>query len=113
MPYEVDTADGRCLYRGEDIELACEIHDQVPTAVLTVLRAGDAIAPTTARRTEAPWKGPSVTPPPTRRGGFPGWTSAPHRRPESGLVTRTLPPRGLPAGPAISTGGRPDPIRNH
>jgi hypothetical protein len=55
MPYEVDTPDGRCLYRGDDLELACEIHDQDPTAVLVTLPA------TTERRTTTPWKGPAVT----------------------------------------------------
>lgn len=34
MPYEVADADGRCLYRGDDLELACEIHDQLRTAHL-------------------------------------------------------------------------------
>jgi hypothetical protein len=34
MPYEVDDRDGRCLYRGDDLELACEIHDQVQSARL-------------------------------------------------------------------------------
>jgi hypothetical protein len=37
MPYEIDDADGRCLYRGDDLALACEIHDGVPTARLLVL----------------------------------------------------------------------------
>jgi hypothetical protein len=37
MPYEVDTDDGRCLYRGEDLALACEIHDGVPAARLVIL----------------------------------------------------------------------------
>jgi hypothetical protein len=60
MPYEVDTVDGRCLYRGDDIELACEIHDQVPTAVLVVLPSAHAAAPATDRRTGMPWKGPAV-----------------------------------------------------
>jgi hypothetical protein len=39
MAYEVDTADGRCLYRGDDLALACEIHDQLPTAHLRVVPA--------------------------------------------------------------------------
>jgi hypothetical protein len=39
MPYEVDTDDGRCLYRGEDLALACEIHDGVPAARLVMLPA--------------------------------------------------------------------------
>lgn len=32
--YEVDDAAGRCLYRGTDLELACEIHDLDPAAHL-------------------------------------------------------------------------------
>ncbi len=31
---EVDAADGTCLYRGTDLELACEIHDATPGAHL-------------------------------------------------------------------------------
>jgi hypothetical protein len=58
MPYEVDTADGRCLYRGHDLGLACEIHDQVPTAVLVVLPSHHATA--TDHRVRTPWKGPAV-----------------------------------------------------
>jgi hypothetical protein len=27
MSYEVDSASGRCLYRGDDLELACDIYD--------------------------------------------------------------------------------------
>ena len=37
MPYQVISADGACLYRGNDLELACDIHDHVPAARLTVL----------------------------------------------------------------------------
>lgn len=37
MSYQVDSADGRCLYRGNDLELACEIHDQLPDAHLVVM----------------------------------------------------------------------------
>jgi hypothetical protein len=57
MPYEVDT-DGRCLYRGHDLELACEIHDQVPTAVLLTLPSQPATG--ADRRARSPWKGPAV-----------------------------------------------------
>jgi hypothetical protein len=53
MAYEVDSPDGRCLYRGDDLELACEIHDQVPAARLLLLSAP------AGSRTAAPWKGPS------------------------------------------------------
>ena len=55
MPYEVDAADGRCLYRGYDLELACEIHDQTTTARLLVLAT-----PTPSGDVEASWTGPSV-----------------------------------------------------
>jgi hypothetical protein len=37
VSYEVDSAEGRCLYRGDDLVLACEIHDQDPTARLVSL----------------------------------------------------------------------------
>jgi hypothetical protein len=37
MPYQVDTADGACLYRGNDLELACDLHDHAPFARLVVL----------------------------------------------------------------------------
>jgi hypothetical protein len=33
--YEVDECAGRCLYRGTDLELACEIHDVNPSARLS------------------------------------------------------------------------------
>jgi hypothetical protein len=39
MSYEIDDCDGRCLYRGDDLGLACEIHDQNPTARLVMLPA--------------------------------------------------------------------------
>lgn len=39
MPYQVDSTEGRCLYRGEDLELACELLDQEPTARLVTLPA--------------------------------------------------------------------------
>jgi hypothetical protein len=35
VAYEVDDALGRCLYRGMDLELACEIHDGDPGAYLS------------------------------------------------------------------------------
>jgi hypothetical protein len=75
MPYEVDTADGRCLYRGHDLGLACEIHDQVPTAVLLTLPSS---RPThSGSRTRAPWKGPAVArrPGPTARVPATGWAA--------------------------------------
>lgn len=37
MPYEIHDAEGHCLYRGDDLELACEIHDQDSGACLVVL----------------------------------------------------------------------------
>jgi two-component system NarL family sensor kinase len=37
MPYEVASASGACLYRGDDLELACEIHDAILTASLVTL----------------------------------------------------------------------------
>jgi hypothetical protein len=35
VAYEVDDAAGRCVYRGTDLELACEIHDRDPGAHLS------------------------------------------------------------------------------
>jgi hypothetical protein len=35
VAYEVDDAWGRCVYRGSDLELACEIHDRDPGAHLS------------------------------------------------------------------------------
>jgi hypothetical protein len=66
MTYEVDSADGSCLYRGDDLGLACEIHDELATARPVV----SARPPAVPRRTadsgvRAPWKGPSLTPRPT------------------------------------------------
>jgi hypothetical protein len=40
--YEVDAAAGRCLYRGTDLELACDIHDHDPGAHLRRLAAAGA-----------------------------------------------------------------------
>ena len=39
MNYEVKAADGTCLYRGTDLELACGIHDQEHGAHLRLLPA--------------------------------------------------------------------------
>lgn len=36
MTYEIRDLEGRCLYRGSDLELACEIHDQDPGAHLVI-----------------------------------------------------------------------------
>jgi hypothetical protein len=57
MPYEVDAADGRCLYRGYDLELACEIHDQLPTAHLRFVAPPRPRAGTPDRPW---WKGPAT-----------------------------------------------------
>jgi hypothetical protein len=63
MPYEVDTTDGRCLYRGDDLELACEIHDTVPSAHLVFLPPLRVVTRCTGdRRRPVPWKGPANTP---------------------------------------------------
>jgi hypothetical protein len=62
MPYELDTVDGSCLYRGNDLALACELHDQVPTArlfILTAVGSQPNSPPHYERR--RPWKGPSST----------------------------------------------------
>jgi hypothetical protein len=40
--YEVDDAAGRCLYRGTDLELACDVHDHDPGARLFRLAAAGA-----------------------------------------------------------------------
>jgi hypothetical protein len=60
VPYEVDNADGLCLYRGRDLELACEIHDQTRSAHLVILTstrpAGTGAGP------QLPWKGPTLVP---------------------------------------------------
>jgi hypothetical protein len=53
MWYEIDDADGRCLYRGTDLELACEIHDQDPAAHLLVLPASTGGLPVQRRRAAA------------------------------------------------------------
>ena len=37
MPYQVNASDGRCLYRGGDIELACEIYNCAHGATLCTL----------------------------------------------------------------------------
>jgi hypothetical protein len=41
MPYEIVDGDGRCLYRGNDLELACKIHDQDRSAQFVVLSIVD------------------------------------------------------------------------
>ena len=56
MSYQVDSADGRCLYRGNDLELACEIHDQLPDAHLVVMPPPRSLTESSAAM---PWKGPS------------------------------------------------------
>jgi hypothetical protein len=48
MSYEIDDRDGRCLYRGDDLGLACEIHDQNPTARLVMLPVPTGGAPACA-----------------------------------------------------------------
>jgi hypothetical protein len=55
MPYEVDSAEGECLYRGNDLELACEIHDRVPSAYLMILPART----TAPESVPLPWNGPA------------------------------------------------------
>jgi hypothetical protein len=37
MTYEVDSTEGRCLYRGDDLELACDIYDHERDAHLVLL----------------------------------------------------------------------------
>jgi hypothetical protein len=44
MTYEIRDGQGRCLYRGNDLALACEIHDQDRDARLV------RVAPTDLRR---------------------------------------------------------------
>jgi hypothetical protein len=36
MPYQVDSSDGCCIYRGNDLELACEIYEATPSATLLI-----------------------------------------------------------------------------
>ena len=59
MSYHVDSADGRCLYRGNDLELACESHDDVADAHLVVRPAPRSVSELSA---QMPWKGPAVLP---------------------------------------------------
>jgi hypothetical protein len=49
MPYEIDDGAGRCLYRGDDLELACELHDQYPSARLVILPATTGAGPARGR----------------------------------------------------------------
>ncbi|HEY0486358.1 MAG TPA: hypothetical protein VGD72_08925 [Mycobacteriales bacterium] len=37
MTYEVDSAQGSCLYRGDDLELACDIYEHEKDAHLQIL----------------------------------------------------------------------------
>jgi hypothetical protein len=39
MTYEVDSAIGRCLYRGDDLELACDIYEHEHDAHLLLVPA--------------------------------------------------------------------------
>jgi hypothetical protein len=39
MTYEVDSAIGRCLYRGDDLELACDIYEHEKDAHLQIVPA--------------------------------------------------------------------------
>jgi hypothetical protein len=59
MTYEVDSALGRCLYRGDDLELACDIYEHEIDAHLQLL--------------------PDFVPAAERPHG-PGWDRAPQRR---------------------------------
>jgi hypothetical protein len=42
MAYEVDSAQGTCLYRGEDLELACDIYEHETGAHLQLLPVASA-----------------------------------------------------------------------
>jgi hypothetical protein len=53
MWYEIDDADGGCLYRGTDLELACEIHDLDAAAHLLVLPPSAVGLPAQRRRAAA------------------------------------------------------------
>jgi hypothetical protein len=44
MTYEVDSAIGRCLYRGDDLELACDIYEHEKDAHLQIVAAPPAAA---------------------------------------------------------------------
>jgi hypothetical protein len=37
VTYEIRDSQGRCLYRGNDLALACEIHDHDPRARLAMI----------------------------------------------------------------------------
>jgi hypothetical protein len=50
VAYEVTAPDGTCQYRGADLELACDIHDQSPEAHLVRLVA-DQVVRTYGERT--------------------------------------------------------------
>ena len=41
VAYEVDSLEGSCIYRGNDLELACEIYDATPAAVLHAIRGSE------------------------------------------------------------------------
>jgi hypothetical protein len=57
MAYLVSAGDGGCLYLGDDLELACELHDQDPGAHLAVVTP---VLPP-HRSDEAPWRGPTLS----------------------------------------------------
>jgi hypothetical protein len=62
MTYEVDSARGTCLYRGDDLELACDIYEHETDAHLQLLPdprvpgdAGDAGDAGESRRSGVGW----------------------------------------------------------
>jgi hypothetical protein len=57
MTYEVDSALGRCLYRGEDLELACDIYEHEKDAHLEILPPPAPLV----RQTGAGWDRPPQT----------------------------------------------------
>ncbi|HEV7825164.1 MAG TPA: hypothetical protein VGP02_09680 [Mycobacteriales bacterium] len=61
MAYEVDSALGTCLYRGDDLELACDIHDHETGAHLQVIPD----VPDERRPTGAGWDRPPQARPAT------------------------------------------------
>jgi hypothetical protein len=62
MPYEIVDAQGRCLYRGDDLALACEIHDRDPAARLMIPPAMSHGAPARRGQPSGHGRAPSSTP---------------------------------------------------
>jgi hypothetical protein len=57
MPYEVDSLNGCCVYRGDDLELAYEMDDRA----LVLPPPGTAPCPAAGLRDARPWNGSSLS----------------------------------------------------